>query len=83
MIVKRAQLLSLLSDEDYREALAEAGYYRERSDEAAVEREKEMDPETAYFTLAWGSLSDHAKRPYRTAVAEAMDNVAEVVRSAS
>lgn len=71
-------LEQLLRDEDYREALAEQGYLRERSEEAAEDSEHDLSG-CAYFALAWSSLSDHAKRPYRTAVAEAFDHLLSLV----
>ena len=67
----------LLRDEEYREALAEQAYMRERREQAARDRETDMEP-ASYFTISWAYLSDDAKRPYRTAVAEALDNVADL-----
>lgn len=72
-------LHSLLRDDDYREALAEQAYMRERSEEAAVERETEISDNVSYWVLAWSSLSDGARRPYRTAVAETCDHLLSVV----
>jgi hypothetical protein len=70
----------LLTDDDWREALSEQAYMRERRDEAAVDRERDAAPEeTSYLAVAWESLSDHARRPYRTAVAETCDNLLEVM----
>jgi hypothetical protein len=63
-----------LDDPDVRERLAERAYYRERLDEAAADSEHVED--AGYWTLDWQSLSDWAKRPYRTAVAEACDVIA-------
>jgi hypothetical protein len=74
----RGVTVEMLSDEDFREEVAEAAYMRERSEELAVERETETSDDFAYFVMAWGSLSDDAKRPYRTAVAEAFDHVLEL-----
>lgn len=72
------ELADLLKDEEYREALAEQAYMRERRDEAAADRETDME-DAQYFVMGWASLSDHARRPYRTAVAEALDNVGGLV----
>jgi hypothetical protein len=69
------ELVELLRDDEYREALSEQSYYRERRDEASADREHHTDPDTSYWVLSWESLSDDARRPYRTAVAEALDNV--------
>lgn len=57
-----------LSDPDLRETLAEASYYRERADEAAIDRERTDDDGRVYMCLAWNDLSDFSQRPYRTAV---------------
>jgi hypothetical protein len=69
----------LLKDEDWREALSEQSYMRERREEVAVDRELETDPGAEYFVVDWDALSDHARRPYRTAVAETCDNLLEVL----
>lgn len=69
----------LLTDEDWREALAEQSYMRERRDDAAVDRERDTTSAAEYLAVAWGCLSDHARRPYRTAVAETCDNLLEVM----
>lgn len=55
-------------DPDRQEQLAKASYYRERADEAAADLEQTAG-EHVYMALAWESLSDLARRPYRTAVA--------------
>lgn len=65
----------VLQDEEWREAVAEQAYMRERAEEASVDREQELEEDVDYVTLAWGSLSDFARRPYRTAVAETCDNL--------
>lgn len=61
------------ADEDVREELAAAAYYRERGDEAAIDRERHPGPDHQYACLSWENLSDHSRRPYRTAVATVCD----------
>lgn len=63
-----------IRDPDVQEAIAEAAYMRERAEEAAADREHEMRDAT-YMVLAWECLDDWAKRPYRVAVATALDVV--------
>ena len=65
----------LLEDPEFREQVAERSYMRERSEDAAADREHDLDEQTAYFAIAWESISDSGKRPYRTAVHEAFDTV--------
>jgi hypothetical protein len=73
----------LLRDEEYREEIAKSSYYRERLDEVAAVTEHEVDPDDlAYFAVTWESLSDSARRPYRTAVAQAFDCVLDLERAA-
>lgn len=73
-------VVKLLRDEEYREEQAKAAYYRERMDEAALEQEQdEGDEEWVYFVLAWEDISDCAKRPYRTAVAQVCDSLERAV----
>ncbi|MET0601358.1 MAG: hypothetical protein ABW167_05155 [Baekduia sp.] len=67
----------LLADPEYREAVAENAYMRERVEDAAVAREHDTSDST-YHVMAWESLSDDSKRPYRTAVAEAFECVASI-----
>jgi hypothetical protein len=67
----------LLADDEYREELAAFSYYRERAEQAAVDREQELGDAT-YYTLTWESLSDDAKRPYRTAVTVCCEQLAGV-----
>lgn len=62
-----------LADPEVREEIAHQAYLRERSEQVTVQREQSGDDAEEYFTLAWSNLSDDAKRPYRTAVAEALD----------
>jgi hypothetical protein len=73
------EMRDLLQNEEYREAQAEASYYRERMDEAALEQEQDVSGEYAYFVLDWKDISDFAKRPYRTAVAQVCDSLLERV----
>lgn len=68
-----------LANPDFREHLAEAAYMRERQEELAVEREQETSDDFEYYVLEWGCVSDFGKRPYRTAVAETCDRLAELV----
>lgn len=68
----------LLSDPLFRESVAESAYLRERTEEAAADREHVLDEGTVYYALAWESLSDWARRPYRTAVAEAFEALLRV-----
>lgn len=70
-------LTTLLRDEDYREELAKASYFRERQEEAARDAEQDLEA-TEYLCLDWDSLEDWAKRPYRTAVAVTCDEIARV-----
>lgn len=70
-------LQELLEDDEYREALAENAYLRERAEQAAVASEHDQDDAT-YWTLAWDDLSDDAKRPYRTSIATAFDAVVAI-----
>lgn len=72
----------LLADDEYREAVAEAAYLRDRTEQAAVERERETDPGLVYYALAWWDVPDEVKRPYRTAVAETCDNLLVAVAAA-
>lgn len=72
-------LTDLLRDPEYREALAEQSYNLERLEDAALDREHEMDPDVDYYAMAWSSLEEWAKRPYRTAVAVALDSIASHV----
>lgn len=58
-------LVDLLTDDDYVEQLAEAAYYRERAEDAARDAEHRLDAGEA-LTIRWESLSDDARRPYRT-----------------
>lgn len=78
----RGVITDLLSDEEYREAQAEASYYRERLEEAALDQEHDTSGDYAYVCLAWDDLSDFAKRPFRTAVATVCDSLAEMARAA-
>jgi hypothetical protein len=71
-------LRELLTDEEFREAIASQAYLRERREEAAADREHDLSA-ASYFAISWDSLADDAKRPYRTAVAEALDEVGAVV----
>lgn len=70
------ELRHLLTDLDYREALAESSYYRECQDTVARRREAGED-RTFYCTL-WESLTDADRRSYRTTVAECLDQVLRV-----
>lgn len=79
---RSVDLSALLTDEEYREALASESYYRERADEAAADREHEISGDVAYFALSWESISDYAKRPYRTSVAHAFDHLLSVLTTA-
>lgn len=72
----------LLADETYREELAKAAYYRERHEDAAREAEHEVEDGIEYLALSWESLSDHARRPYRTTVAHVCAEVAAVAAAA-
>lgn len=67
-------LIELASDDAYREALAAAAYFRECVEEAAVDAEHTLE-RRSYWALSWDSLTDDVRRPYRTAVAEALDNI--------
>lgn len=71
-------ILNLLADEDFREAIAERAYYRERQEDAARDREHDLDEDVSYYALEWGSLSDESRRPYRTAVHEALNEVLDL-----
>lgn len=71
-------LRELLEDDEYREALAENAYLRERVEEAARQKEFDIEEGTTYWTVVWQSLSADAKRPYRTAVATALDAVISI-----
>jgi hypothetical protein len=62
-------------DEELREECAMAAYYRDREGEAAIDRERNLNPEVTYLCLRWEDLSDISKRPYRTAVAVVCDLV--------
>lgn len=73
------EMRDLLQNEEYREAQAEAAYYRERMDEAALEQEQDVTDEYVYFVLDYNDISDFAKRPYRTAVAQVCDSLLERV----
>jgi hypothetical protein len=64
-----------LNDPLLREQVAESAYYRDRADDAAVDREHSGEDGSVYMALAWESVSNAGKRPYRTAVAEAFDYV--------
>lgn len=68
----------LLTDEDYREALAEHSYIRERAEQVAADQEHDCDAGTTYFVVTWECLSDDAKRPYRTTVATVCDSLLSV-----
>lgn len=68
----------LLTDPQYREAVAENAYMRERVEDAAVAREHDTEDDCTYHVMAWESLSDDSKRPYRTAVAEAFESVMSI-----
>lgn len=66
----------LLRDEGFREELAKHSYYRERLEESVVDAERTgADESVEYFAISWESLSDFAKRPYRTAVATTCDEI--------
>lgn len=67
-----------LNDPELREALAEAAYLRERAEDVAVAREQDTD-DCDYVILTWDSISDFSRRAYRTAVAETLDRIADVV----
>lgn len=77
----RPVLEVLLRDEEYREALAQAAYVKERQEDAALDREQNLEP-ADYFIIAWEDLSDHSKRPYRTAVAVACEQIASLPSAA-
>lgn len=65
-----------MRDPKLRERLAEESYYKDKADEAALDREHNTDP-VEYWALAWESLSDVTRRPYRTTVAFVCDLLAE------
>jgi len=69
------RMRDLLEDPEFREDVAERAYMRERAEEAAADREHDLDQRTTYFAVAWESVSDASKKPYRTAVHEALDTV--------
>lgn len=58
-----------------RELLAREAYYRERSEEAAIDREHSEDGEAHYWCLSWEDLSDYARRPYRVSVGVVLDQL--------
>lgn len=64
------------TDPELREELAKQAYYQERREDAARDREHDLNEEAEYLTLDWDCVSDFARRPYRTAVAVALDAVA-------
>lgn len=68
----------LLRDPEYRENLARNAFYRERLEDAAKDAEHELAP-VEYLTLDWDSLADSSKRPYRSGVAYACDELLTVV----
>lgn len=61
-----------LSNPDVRERLAQRAYYRAKLDEAARDGEQRSES-SAYFTLAWESLDDETRRPFRAGVDETCD----------
>lgn len=68
------------NDVELRERLAESAYLRERYEDMVIDREFELREDAQYFALAWNHLSGAAQRPYRIAVAVALEHVAELVR---
>jgi hypothetical protein len=74
----RAVTVQQLTDPAFREKLAADAYYREKMEAVAADREHELDDGCAYFVLHWDSLSDTARAPYRTSVAEALDTVLQL-----
>ena len=66
-------LSDLLSDDSFLEETAKLSYYRERAEDVARDREHETSDEYDYLCISWEDLSDHAKRPYRTAVTTMAD----------
>jgi hypothetical protein len=68
-----------LQDPELREDLARASYYRERFEDMTLDQEHCTDETARYFCLRWEQLSQLAQRPYRIAVAQTLDHVAEFV----
>jgi hypothetical protein len=75
-------LTDLLADEEYREELAKAAYWRERLEDRALDLEHDTDGDAEYVALSWESLSDISRRPYRSAVATTCDELARVAAAA-
>lgn len=69
----------MLADHEWREQIAMQAYYRERLEEVAKQKEHDITDEHDYFVISWEDVSDFGKQPYRTAVAEALDRVADLV----
>lgn len=70
--------LADFADPDVQEYLACSAYYREKAEGAALDREHTM-AEATYVCLAWESLSDDARRPYRATVAMCSELVARAL----
>jgi hypothetical protein len=68
-----------LNDPSLRERLAEAAYYRDRTDDVVREQEHNDDPTVVFMTIAWRNLSSERQRPYRTTVETCLDWVRENV----
>jgi hypothetical protein len=72
-------LVDLLTDAEFVEALAEAAYIRERAEDAAREAEHQLDATAdEALMLTWGSISDEARRPYRTTAELACREIAAI-----